>query len=130
MIIRLHIESEQKFDYYFYNADQLLDKGCFNGNPIEAEFEPLHLNRLRLYMHNVSSSVRMKELELDKWMPICVCLASNAYPIPNHTELRLTKFQSNQLDRDGYFELEFTWPFEDWYYNWMQQNWHKHFLNN
>jgi hypothetical protein len=124
--IKLQIESTQLFEYYVYNCDELITSGMYNNleqKYILANFQPKLKNIIRFYAHNVKDTVSITKLIIDDFETDFLHHMGKFYPIPNEVEDELVCFNGTSLSRNGYIQISFDWPFEKWYFNWIDKNW-------
>lgn len=124
--IKFKIKSTQLFEYYVYNCDELIISGKYTNleqEYISANFQPKLKNKIRFYAHNVKDTVSITKFRIDNLEPDFLHYMGKFYPIPNEVEDELVYFDGTSLSRNGYIQISFDWPFEKWYFNWIDKNW-------
>lgn len=130
--LKFVIDTNSDFDYFVYNCDQLLLHGSYNAskdNSIQFDLIPKANNKIKLFVFRTTGPVAITDIVFDEWIAKHATLSCRYYPIENEVEPQGTHFEGSHLSRDGYVLLNFQWPFDEWYFNWMDKEWNQHFHN-
>lgn len=123
--LKYKIESTDEFSYYVYHNQTLLvsDKFAITDDCITANFIPAQRNRVRLYTMDNNKPVNVLSIQLDNWEPEFLNLSCKYFPIPNEVDPDNICWTGSLIETPGYILLDFSWPFENWYFEWLDQNW-------
>jgi len=126
------IDTSSNFDYFVYNCDELVCSGNFIATchtNIRFNFVPKGLNKIKFYVFKSTSPVAVTDIVFDGWCADHATLSCKYFPIENEVEDLGTFFSGSHLSRDGFMLLAFQWPFDEWYFNWIDKEWNQLFLS-